>query len=124
MHISIKTVEGKTINLEVDDSSDTIDLRIHGPTRELVLRLSPDPGPKAVIRIFVQTLGGKAFILEVEETETIENVMAKIHEKGGPPVDQQKLIFKGKELVKGRTMADYRIKTESTLCVMSRLCGC
>ncbi|CAE6204587.1 unnamed protein product [Arabidopsis arenosa] len=124
MHISIKTVEGKTINLEVDDSSDTIDLRIHGPTRELVLRLSPDPGPKAVMRIFVQTLGGKLFILEVEETETIENVMAKIHEKGGPPVDQQRLIFQGKQLLKGRTMADYRIKTESTLCVMSRLCGC
>ncbi|CAE6204553.1 unnamed protein product [Arabidopsis arenosa] len=120
MHISIKTVEGKTINLEVDDSSDTIDLRIHGPTRELVLRLSPDPAPKAVMRIFVQsTLRGQLFILEVEETETIENVMAKIHEQGGPPVDRHRLIFQGKQLDKGRTMADYRIKTESILYVMS-----
>ncbi|EOA18062.1 hypothetical protein CARUB_v10006508mg [Capsella rubella] len=116
MQISIKTVEGKSINLDVDDSSDTIDLKIHGLTREMIIRLDSDQ----VLRIFVLTLAGKVSNLEVEKNETIENVMTKIHEKGGPPVDKQKLIFKGIQLEKGRTMAYYKIKTDSTLVIVPR----
>ncbi|KAF8088640.1 hypothetical protein N665_0532s0004 [Sinapis alba] len=129
MEISIKTVNGKIINLEVDDTSDTIDLKIHGPTRQLVLRLGPDQDSdsdqEAVLQLFVSTLNGKTFNLEVKETETIADVKANIHVQGGPPVDQQRLMYEGKHLSDNwRTLAQYTVKTGSTLVMMSRLCGC
>lgn len=124
MHISIETVEGKSINLELEDSSETIDLKIHGPTRQLVIRLGSDPGPDAGMMISVSTLTGKTYNLQVEGTETVEQVMAMIHGQGGPPVKDQRLIFRGKQLENRHTIAEYGIKNESSLIMMSRLCGC
>ncbi|CAF1974970.1 unnamed protein product [Brassica napus] len=72
MQISIKTVEGKNIKLEVEDSSKPVDLKIYGPTRQLVLGLNPDayPTQDAVMRIFVSTIKEKTFILQVKGSDT------------------------------------------------------
>jgi len=72
------------------------------------------------MQIFVRTLTGRNYTLDVEPDDTIECAMDRLQDKTGMPVDQQRWIYAGRSLEGSRTFEDYNIQKESTLNVIFR----
>ena len=79
-----------------------------------------------MFQVFIKTLSGNAFVLDVEDSNTIEDVQAKIEGHAGIPPKNQLLIFAGQQLEDFRTLESYNIMSKSTLhlviaCTVSRM---
>jgi len=74
-------------------------------------------------QIFVKTLTGKTYTVDVVDTDTVETLKAKIQEKEGIPKHEMRLIFAGKELNEQRALSDYNIQKDCTVHMVLRLRG-
>lgn len=75
------------------------------------------------MQIFVKTLAGRMVTLEVESSDTIEQIKEYICQKIGVPIEQQRLIKGGIQLEDYRTLAEYDIQRETTLSLIHKMRG-
>jgi len=73
--------------------------------------------------IKVKTLTGKELLIYVDSITTVQALKLKIQDKEGIPPDQQRIVYAGKQLENGRTMADYNINRDAVLHLVLRLRG-
>mmetsp|Transcript_6246 Transcript_6246/g.10836 ORF Transcript_6246/g.10836 Transcript_6246/m.10836 type:complete len:340 (-) Transcript_6246:24-1043(-) len=150
MQIFVSTMAGSVISVYVDRSNtiqfvkESIELKASFPVQQqrlifdgnhleddrtladyniqmdspLLLMLSP----KGDFQIFVKTLSGKSITLYVNESDTVDNVKAKLQEVEGVPPFYQRLIFSGIILEGTRSLRSYHIGMKSTIQLEFRPC--
>jgi ubiquitin C len=66
------------------------------------------------LQLSVMMMDGKVLAVEVWSTNTVGHVKTKISDKLGVRQSRQRLVFDGKVMQDGRTLAHYSVGREST----------
>lgn len=96
----------------------------HNISSESTLLLVLQQLPRGSMQIFAKRLDGKIYTLEVDRSDSIQNIKVQIYEKDGNQPSKQRLIYAGKQLEDGRTLADYDVQNGATFHLVFCLCGC
>jgi hypothetical protein len=75
------------------------------------------------MEIYIKSMEGEIFLLYVNKSDTVEELKKKIYKTGYQPPDQQRLIFKRKQLEDEKTLEDYGIEENSLIHILLRLRG-
>lgn len=75
------------------------------------------------LQLFVKTMKGRCIVVDTTSEDTVEELKKHIEYWNGVPPKHQRLIFGGKQLEDGKRLSDYSIQRESTVFLVSRLCG-
>lgn len=73
--------------------------------------------------ININTLAGTSLTLNVTQNVTVRKLKESIEDHEGIPINQQRLIFDGRQLEDSHILGHYNIQEGSTLHLVLRLCG-
>ncbi|KAK7268595.1 hypothetical protein RIF29_21296 [Crotalaria pallida] len=77
--------------------------------------------PRGKMHIFFETLSKEKIMVAVESSNTVHEVKAMIMTEKGIPIHQQRLVYQGRQLDDGYTLADYNIQNESVVYLVLRI---
>lgn len=138
MQIFVKTVSGKTINLQAESSAIDIEY-VKGHVQQMegeqctaikcrrsrngIFHVEMLGRMRGGTMIKVKTLTGKEIEIDIEPTDSIERIKERVEEKEGIPPVQQRLIYAGKQMNDDKTARDYNIEGGSVLHLVLALRG-
>ncbi|XP_056602307.1 polyubiquitin-like [Triplophysa dalaica] len=117
VQLKLSANNGLRINLD-DDSRSLSSYGLH--SESVVAFIVTIPGP---MQVFVKNEKGTTSTYDIDPNETVNQLQQKIFNKGRVPLDQQRLIYNGKQLEPGRMLKDYDITNQSTIHMTLRLRG-
>jgi hypothetical protein len=116
---NFNTIDSQLKNIDWDATSSSVSVKCRLP----ILSHDEAKAKRQTVQIFVKTLNGKLLTFDVDLEETVDALKARIQEREGRPVDQQRLIYGGAQLEDGRALSEYKISMYSTLHLVLKLRG-
>ncbi|XP_047674044.1 polyubiquitin-like [Tachysurus fulvidraco] len=116
--LKLSVTNGCVVQLDNDQETVSSYGLSSGATVMLLISMTPVP-----LQVFVKNEKGQMKTYDITDDETVDQLMKKVHQNGGAPEDQQRLIYSGRQLESGRKLQDYGIVSGSTIHMTLRLRG-
>jgi hypothetical protein len=120
------TAELSTFLQHLDKKNPILELRVRKepkPTSPVSQPAAGGSNDATPMTIFVKTLTGKVVPMQIAKNATIEDAKLAIQTSEGIPPDQQRLIYKSKQMKDEETLEQHSVVPESTVHLVLRLRG-